>query len=750
MNRYFAHSGKSDWGISAQSYDDHIHGVYKIVKEKRYILSPFLQKAVSIAAIFHDMGKLDDHIQIHLCKNDCTNEKLLNHVEAGVQFCLNEFEKTKDRVWVYAAYFIHSHHIGLGDVGSLFYEKQILMNIVVEIKDKFKDLKINNEIGETVHEYVSKTLGDLYSKHYSVCKQITDEVLQLKYNNIGMLTSADLRMAFSVLVTGDHVDTSFHYGNEKINPPTLRIDDRLKLLDSKILELKTKSLKNGISQEVVDSRNELFDLCSKSDVSVNRFYSCSAPVGKGKTFSLMKTALRICKEKQKDKIFFIIPFTNIINQSVNNYREFLVLPNEDECKVVNEIHSKVEFSSAEYRKYSQQWDSPVNVATAVQFFESLFSNKTSSVKKLHNFHNSVIVFDEYHTSIPHHLWHISLKSMKILSERYNVDFVFGSGTHVYYWDIFDEKIDVSELVSDETYERFKKYESERITFKDIGECRDDIHFYSKISKIIFDKKGKLKKNTLIVCNTIANAVSITRHFEELNQFKVYHVSSSLAPIHRGRIIDKIKKELKSDEKIMLVATSIIECGIDFSFEIGFREKASLMSTIQCAGRVNRNKDLSIPGKFYEFSFNNSFLTNSLDFSRNPSMSNPIKSRYGLGVHPDNCTSAIQNELDLRKKEKTELVDLEHLRRLKSVNDQFTVIPNRTVSVIIDSRIVQKMKDGKHVPSYLISRYSVSIYRNKIEPDGEYFHYVKSFCKNEKGVYYWVGPYDKEKYGIRCF
>lgn len=748
MDQLFAHSGKKEWGISPQYYSDHILGVYDIVKKRRHILSPFLQKAISLAAVFHDMGKLDEHIQVHLKKDTTTDKKMLNHVEAGVCYCLSQFEKTNDKVWVYAAYFIHSHHIGLSNVGNLFYESMDFLTPKVEIKDKFKDLKFNNEIGEIFHEYVLKTLDDLYSKHYSVCKQITDEVVQLDYDKVGNLTSMDLRMTFSVLVNGDHGDTSFHYGDKKINPPTLRVDERLKLLDSKILELKDKSLRNGISQEVIDSRNELFDLCSTTDISKSKFYSCSAPVGKGKTFSLMKTAMRIAKEKQKDKIFFIIPFTNIINQSVNNYREFLVLPKEDECKVVNEIHSKVEFSAVEYRKYSQQWDAPINVATAVQFFNSLFSNKTSSIKKLHNFHNSVIVFDEYHTAIPHHLWHISLKAMKILSERYNVDFVFGSGTHVYYWDIFDEDIDVSELVSDETYERFKKYELERITFKDLGECKDDSHLYSKMSKIIFDKGGKLRKNTLIVCNTIANAVSISQYYDNLGKFKVYHVSSSLAPIHRGRIIDKIKKELKGDEKIMLVSTSIIECGIDFSFELGFREKSSLMSTIQCAGRVNRNKDLPVSGEFYEFSFNNSFLTDSLDFSRNPSMINPIKARSGLEVHPDNCTVAIQNELDLREK-KDQILKDEKLRRLDSVNDKFTVIPNRTVSVIVDGGIVQKMKSGQYVPPYLISLYSISIYRNTIEEDGKYRQYVESFCKNERGIYYWIGPYDKEKYGIRA-
>jgi CRISPR/Cas system-associated endonuclease/helicase Cas3 len=224
------------------------------------------------------------------------------------------------------------------------------------------------------------------------------------------------------------------------------------------------------------------------------------------------------------------------------------------------------------------------------------------------------------------------------------------------------------------------------------------------------------------------------------------MSSYLTPVDRERILATIHANLKANEKILLVATSVIECGVDFSFEVGFREKAALMSTIQFAGRVNRNMEDKV-SDIYEFSFDDAFIKNS-DFTSNPAMNDSILARIGVEVDPDNCTEVIKNEIEMRRKN-DKLYPHEEAYRYKTVADDFIVIPNLTSSVVIDKTIIEKIKAGEDVDPVVISRNSISIYKDKI--DGKWSEYLEVFNGEEEDgqkptMHLWIGPYDPELYG----
>lgn len=743
---FAAHSGISERGIPPQLYQEHVRNMLSLASNWDNILPVSLKEVVRLSIMFHDLGKLSENCQKILRQKDPSEEKMENHVEAGISYCINRYKETKNEAWVYAAYFIQGHHIGFGDFPELIrqgFDPKSLNTFFEFNEDKFRDNREYN--GQRFSKYIDESVLELVEISKRLMPDLDWEAkTDLDFSN---LSSIDLRMALSVFSDADHLDTSHHYGLPKKRPQMLAFKSVHEkcIKHSERLEQKARSI--GIPEETIQSRGVLFKSTCEVSVDDHSFFRCSAPTGKGKTLSLLNLASRIADKKGKSKIFNIIPFTNIISQTANEYREIL-----EDKGAVNEIHSRVEYSSYLARKYSQLWDAPINISTSVQFFESLFSNKPNRMRKIKEFANSVIVFDEYHTSMPHYLWIPAIKAMKDMSEKYNVDFVFGSGSDADYWEIGmdDPVVDVKEVVSGDTYKRFLKEESERISFCSMGMFGDEQKLFEKIKSLV-TRNGELLKDTLIITNTIANAVGLTREILkwDLGDAKVFHLTSFLTPNHKNKVLEEVKKRLRSKKKTFLIATSIVECGVDFSFEVGFREKSSLMSTIQTGGRVNRGGETEC-AKVYEFEFSNAFLRNRGNiFTKNFNLDEAIIARNGLRVSLDSSSEAVENEiLNFGNKGLGDSIWAnEKTFNFEKVKDQFKVIRNDSVQVIISKKIVDRMKKGHTVMPIEISSESVSVSKSRLEKRFK-DHYEEIELPDGETINYWKGMYD-EIYGIGC-
>jgi CRISPR/Cas system-associated endonuclease/helicase Cas3 len=241
-----------------------------------------------------------------------------------------------------------------------------------------------------------------------------------------------------------------------------------------------------------------------------------------------------------------------------------------------------------------------------------------------------------------------------------------------------------------------------------------------------------------------NAISLADRFKHRNpDWTVYHLSSYFVPGDRERILAQVTEDLRvGEKKILLVATSVVECGVDFSFELGFREKGSLPSILQFGGRVNRNCE-NAGVKAYEFMFDSKFLYQNPSYTMNPSILIDGRARGMMAVDSDNCTEAIKNYIE--EKRDSDLIDVERAMAFNTMNKEFAVIPNLTETVIINPQIIERVKKGEMVPSSEISRNSVSIFRNKLDPTkaNSWAHLVD----RHEDMYYWTGPYDPEFYGV---
>jgi CRISPR-associated endonuclease/helicase Cas3 len=675
---FFAHTGDEERKLQPQLYTCHINGVReRSLKAFRDTFSHhpyhlFLSQCLEVAAVYHDLGKLSTKNQLVLSQLNRSEEKLENHVSSGVEFLYKKHQETKNIGFLISAWLVHAHHIGLCDENDFLSTKGSIFSVSYNIQ--------NNIIWN-----VSEDILLLKEKHDKVISHQPFFTCSQKLQDI---TSLDLRMLLSCLTEGDHGDTSFFYGMRDFNHKEIEAEKRIVLLDRYITQLRDVAKNSGVTEERIRFRNKLYENCSTVEISKN-FFLLDGPVGSGKTFSGLKLALRVIKEKKLKRLFTILPFTNIITQTVSDYRKSILETNEGSW-LINEIHGKVEYERPIFRKYSSLWESNFNVSTAVQFFEALFSNHPCGLRKLHNFSNSVVILDEFHQAIPLELWKVVLIVLKEMAQKFNTHIIFSSGTPVLFWNIFDGVLDggyIKDVVCEKDYDHFLEHDEKRLNIKKIepfSEVEECVEFIQR-------ETNNFNKSALIVLNTTKNAVVIADKIKQKCE-GIYHLSSLLAPIDRNKILENIKKKLAKKEKIVVVATSIIECGVDLSFEVGFRELASHSSILQFGGRVNRNSNF-VDSKCFVFSFAETLFSAKI-LSKNPSLTDDINVCLDANDNhftPKYSTAFIKEVANKKKDKAATFVKNETERRIKTQANEFTVIESLTVPVLVNKKLAEEVK-----------------------------------------------------------
>lgn len=201
------------------------------------------------------------------------------------------------------------------------------------------------------------------------------------------------------------------------------------------------------------------------------FAACDSPVGSGKTTAVMAHLLRQAVRRKSRRIFVILPYTSIIQQSVDVYRKALVLPGEGPAKVVAELHCRADFEDMDTRYLTALWRAPIVVTTAVAFFETMASNRPSALRRLHELPGSVVFVDEAHNALPIDLLPLAWGWMNALAEEWGCYWVLASGSLVRYWALPRlmalriPQPNVCELVPEHLRAELMQYETGRIRFQ---------------------------------------------------------------------------------------------------------------------------------------------------------------------------------------------------------------------------------------------------------------------------------------------
>ena len=413
------------------------------------------------------------------------------------------------------------------------------------------------------------------------------------------------RMMFSCLVDADFLETEKFYAKKK----KWKVERGCNTTISEILE-KFRSHMAGVmadaSENGVTPLNELRAEVLNSAIDAARMalgmYLLTVPTGGGKTFASFAFALEHAVRHGLRRVICVIPYTSIIEQTADVLRGAIrsddaILEHHsafsDDIRI-RASHGRVdrngrdEWSGAKkLRLDSQNWDRPIVVTTAVQFFESLFDNRPSRCRKLHNIANSVIVVDEAQT-MPIKFLRPCVEALKELVRGYGCSVVLCTATQpaLLAKDGFPNGLEnVVEIAPNppELYRRLK---------------RVNVHYDEK--PIADDAlAGRLAESEKVMC-----IVNTRRHARDLYGMIAHlpgarHLSTWMCAAHRRDVLARIKVDLAT-LPVRLISTSLVEAGVDIDFPTVWRAIAGLDSIIQAAGRCNREGKDQNGGNVYVF------------------------------------------------------------------------------------------------------------------------------------------------------
>jgi CRISPR-associated endonuclease/helicase Cas3 len=403
-----------------------------------------------------------------------------------------------------------------------------------------------------------------------------------------------LRMVFSALVDADCLDTERHFSPER--SPLRENPWRLADLWARFEEDQAHRFAGADDTAVNRVRREVYADCLAASAAEPGFFRLTVPTGGGKTRSSLAFGLRHALAHDLERIIVAIPYTSIIEQTAQVFRE--IFPVE---RVVLEHHSAVGVregtddapvtpDQAWARLAEDNWDAPIVVTTNVQLFESLLGQRTGACRKLHHLARSVIVLDEAQT-LPPHLLEPALDVLRELVAHYGASVVLCTATQPALDAApgFPGLPNVREIVPD-AGRHFASLARVRYEWPAASESWS----WDRVAEELRSAPGQ---QAMAVVNTKADALAL---LDALGDCQALHLSALLCGAHRRAVLDEVKRRLAAGEPCLLVATQVVEAGVDLDFPSVLRAVGPLDRIVQAAGRCNREGKLPDGGRVVIF------------------------------------------------------------------------------------------------------------------------------------------------------
>lgn len=562
MNNY-AHSlpdtkNNSNWHLLSE----HLRETGRLAGEFAKHFGAGAEVLAQQAGLLHDLGKYSAEFQQRL-QGDPTR---VDHSTAGAQEALARYPKLGYLI----AYAIAGHHTGLANGKGFDGQRRSLA----------ERLKLKSP---TLSKVWQQEITLVEEKDFHKCLQGMTRCEDQHIFQCAFL----IRMLFSCLVDADRLDTEMFYAKAE-GRAVERGYQHLSLLALRTaLDRHLRKFAQNSASQLNAWRNKILTTVrAKADLDRGLF-SLTVPTGGGKTLTSLAFALDHAIQHKLRRVIYVIPYTNIIEQTAEIFRQALgkkyrdtVLEHHssfsvDDRKLPNPEHYQ---GRAKLKLAMENWDAPIIVTTAVQFFESLFSARTASCRKLHNISNSVIILDEVQTT-PLHVLRPCIAAVNELARNYQCSVVLCTATQpaLTSKEFTDRFENVRELAPERTgmFKFFKRVSIDT----EIKKWTDDT-LLQKISE---------QEQVLCIVNNRKHARSLVDNLQACHD--VYLLTTLMCAKHRQQVLGQIRASLSDNKPCRVVATSLIEAGVDVDFPAVFRAEAGLDSIVQAAGRCNREGTL---------------------------------------------------------------------------------------------------------------------------------------------------------------
>lgn len=563
QTRFFAHRREGEDREDWQPLIEHLRNTAELAR--KFGADANVAELAYIAGLIHDLGKYSAEFQKRL-----EGGPRVDHSTAGAKELKKLLEGKPQQVFAQLlAYPIMGHHAGLPDYGN-----------PTDLEGSTVCGRLKNKIPD-YGEYKSEM--DLSALSFP--QKLDIRPPEKKADRLGFSLSFLTRMIYSALVDADFQETETYMKGAK---PRGGHDDIPTLRDK--LDAYLKQFENSTS-DINRKRNEILHACIEwGKAEKPGFFSLTVPTGGGKTLASMAFALHHAATHGLKRVIYVIPFTTIIEQNANVFKNIFgeepVLEHHSnydwEGKKRDNPDDRTNSVLAKLKLAAENWDIPIVVTTNVQFFESLFANRSRGCRKLHNIAKSVIIFDEAQM-LPREYMRPAMAAVWELVVNYDASAVFCTATQPGLERFLPEDTKPKELAPN-PQELFDFYK--RVEVKHLGTLTDE------------DLLVRLNAHEQALCivNTRRHASGL---FGRLQGDGNFHLSTLMCPAHRRAKLAEIEKRLKSEppQPCRVVSTTVMEAGIDLDFPVGYRALSGLDSINQAAGRVNREMKRGVSEMF---------------------------------------------------------------------------------------------------------------------------------------------------------
>lgn len=583
---FFAHSANpaGRWHL----LKEHLAAVGALAKEHAGA-APWSDEA-TLAGLLHDLGKYGERFQARLEGKDAG----LDHWSQGAWIAVSQYRA------IAAALAIQGHHVGL-QRGSPSALRGIAPDKLAA-QHPF-NLHLSDPDADRLVQRAQAD-GLQFDKPRTTAISLQGSFAQ------AVAAMLDVRILFSCLVDADFLDTEAHFEGDaqgkrrRVTGAALDAQAGLDALNRYMGErIRAGTRANA---QVLAARETLWRATGNAAPAAPGVFTLTAPTGSGKTLAMLRFALEHAATHKLRRIVLAVPFLTVIEQTAREYRRVFadfpdnfVLEHHSLAGLgVESSHTDAEADGAnpserQRRLLAENWDAPIVLTTNVQLLESLFSNRPSSCRKLHNLMEAVILFDEAQ-SLPQHLAVPTLAALSHLSAAYRSSIVFTTATQPAF-DTLHEPVtkqaasgwQPTEVVPEHP-ELFKMLKRVDVRWPKSGEKRS-------WSDLATEIRGA--DQALVVVNLKRHALALLDALADVPD--VFHLSTNLCAEHRRAVLDKVRARLKAGQSCRLISTQCVEAGVDVDFPRVYRALAPLEAIAQAAGRCNREGRMNAQGHLGE-------------------------------------------------------------------------------------------------------------------------------------------------------